>query len=49
MHNGHALIPGGDTDEGQLDVMFRKLGTPTEEVYPTLTALPHWAVRACLC
>ncbi len=47
MHNGRALFPG-ESDEAQIDLIFRKLGTPTEEIFPTITALPQWAVRTSL-
>ena len=47
MHNGRPLFPG-ETEEAQLDVIFRKMGTPTEETCPALLRLPGWKVRvAC--
>lgn len=42
MSNGRPLFPG--TSEGnQLDLIFRKLGTPTEKIYPAIVELPDYA------
>lgn len=41
MHNGHALFPG-ENEEAQTELIFRKLGTPSPEQFPGITALPAW-------
>jgi len=39
MHNGRPLFPGTN-DADQLDHIFRALGTPTEQSFPSLASLP---------
>ena len=41
MVNGRPLFPG-DTDANQLQKIFRILGTPSAETWPTITELPDW-------
>lgn len=41
MCNGSPLFPGR-SDKGQLDMIFKKLGTPTPEVYPGVIDLPDY-------
>lgn len=41
MVNGAPLFTG-TTEESQLDIIFRHLGTPTESVYPGISELPEW-------
>ena len=43
MHNGRALFPGA-SESAQIDLVFQKLGTPTEADYPGLVELPKWKV-----
>lgn len=38
---GRPLFPGSDVDD-QLKRIFKMLGTPTEETWPDLTALPDY-------
>lgn len=41
MVTGRPLFPG-DTDANQLQKIFRILGTPSAETWPTITELPDW-------
>ena len=41
MVNGRPLFPG-DTDANQLQKIFKILGTPSAEIWPTITELPDW-------
>mmetsp|Transcript_8962 Transcript_8962/g.14884 ORF Transcript_8962/g.14884 Transcript_8962/m.14884 type:complete len:393 (-) Transcript_8962:263-1441(-) len=41
MVRGRPLFPG-QTEEMQLGLLFRCLGTPNEAIYPGVTQLPHW-------
>lgn len=41
MSNGRPLFPG-TSESDQLNLIFRKLGTPTEEVYPAIVELPDY-------
>lgn len=41
MHNGRPLFPGAD-DAGQLDTIFKLLGTPSEAVFPAIVDLPDY-------
>ena len=41
MINGSPLFTG-TTEESQLDVIFRHLGTPTEANFPGISELPEW-------
>ena len=41
MVNGKPLFPG-DTDANQLQKIFKILGTPSAETWPTITELPDW-------
>ncbi|CAK9040712.1 unnamed protein product [Durusdinium trenchii] len=41
MVNGRPLFPG-DTDANQLQKIFKILGTPSADVWPTITELPDW-------
>lgn len=41
MVNGSPLFTG-TTDESQLDIIFRHLGTPSESIYPGISELPEW-------
>lgn len=41
MVNGGPLFCG-TTEESQLDMIFRHLGTPGESVYPGISELPEW-------
>ncbi|CAJ1348526.1 unnamed protein product [Effrenium voratum] len=41
MVNGRPLFPG-DTDANQLQKIFKILGTPTAELWPSITELPDW-------
>ena len=37
---GNSLFPGIDTDHNQLVTIFKRLGTPTEKIWPGVTKLP---------
>lgn len=39
--NKYAIF-AGDSEIGQLFAIFRKLGTPTEDVWPGVSHLPHF-------
>uniref|UniRef100_A0A7S4URD1 Cyclin-dependent kinase 2 homolog n=1 Tax=Alexandrium monilatum TaxID=311494 RepID=A0A7S4URD1_9DINO len=41
MVNGRPLFPG-NTDNDQLHKIFKVLGTPTEQSWPSITELPDW-------
>merc|ERR1719401_630204 len=41
MSNGKSLVPGS-TEQDQLQKIFRVLGTPTPEKWPTVNELPDW-------
>jgi serine/threonine protein kinase len=41
MVNGTPLFKG-TSEETQLDIIFRHLGTPTEATFPGLSELPDW-------
>uniref|UniRef100_A0A7S4V9V4 Cyclin-dependent kinase 2 homolog n=1 Tax=Alexandrium monilatum TaxID=311494 RepID=A0A7S4V9V4_9DINO len=41
MVNGRPLFPG-NTDSDQLHKIFKVLGTPTEQSWPSITELPDW-------
>merc|ERR1711865_947103 len=41
MVNGRPLFPG-NTDQDQLQRIFKLLGTPNEKMWPTITELPDW-------
>jgi len=41
MVNGRPLFPG-NTDQDQLQRIFKVLGTPNEGMWPTITELPDW-------
>lgn len=41
MINGSPLFTG-QSEESQLDTIFRQLGTPNEDVYPGINELPDW-------
>ena len=41
MVNGSPLFPG-DTDQNQLQKIFRVLGTPSAAIWPSITELPDW-------
>jgi len=41
MVNGRPLFPG-NTDTDQLQKIFKVLGTPSEEKWPSITELPDW-------
>jgi len=41
MVNGRPLFPG-NTDQDQLQKIFKILGTPDESMWPTITELPDW-------
>ncbi|GCB83041.1 hypothetical protein scyTo_0023629, partial [Scyliorhinus torazame] len=41
---GRPLFPGNDVDD-QLKRIFRLLGTPTEEQWPSMTKLPDYKVN----
>jgi cyclin-dependent kinase len=42
MSNGSPLLPGS-TDNDQLQKIFKVLGTPTEESWPSVKELPQWS------
>ena len=39
---GRALLFPGDSEIDQLHNIFRVLGTPTDNIWPGLNALPYW-------
>lgn len=41
MHNGTPLFPGSSEDN-QLDLIFKSIGTPNEEIYPGVVDLPSY-------
>mmetsp|Transcript_60097 Transcript_60097/g.127321 ORF Transcript_60097/g.127321 Transcript_60097/m.127321 type:complete len:303 (+) Transcript_60097:72-980(+) len=41
MVNGRPLFPG-NTDQDQLQKIFKVLGTPSDATWPTITELPDW-------
>lgn len=41
MVNGRALFPG-NTDQDQLQRIYKLLGTPSEQSWPSITELPDW-------
>jgi cyclin-dependent kinase len=41
MINGKSLVPGS-TEQDQLQKIFKVLGTPTAETWPTVSELPDW-------
>ena len=41
MHNGRPLFPG-TSDADQLDLIFRTLGTPDEQLFPGMAQLPDY-------
>eukprot|EP00940_MAST-03C_sp_MAST-3C-sp2_P000277 g277.t1 len=41
MSNGRPLFPG-TSEANQLDLIFSKLGTPTEKIYPAIVELPEY-------
>lgn len=41
MSNGRPLFPG-TSESDQLNLIFRKLGTPSEELYPAIVELPDY-------
>lgn len=43
MATGKPLFPGSNVQD-QLQKIFAKLGTPTEELWPTITELPDWKI-----
>lgn len=46
MVNGRPLFPG-TSEEDQLERIFRTLGTPTRETWPSIVDLPDWSNNCC--
>lgn len=43
MATGKPLFPGSNVQD-ELQKIFTKLGTPTEELWPTIVELPDWKI-----